>query len=163
MKEKIAKKPWPVHIKKRTIEALERAKTKKTPKLLFLDELVYFVLLFLGIIGNFIISVVLVPFMLVLSGIYLYITLFIIGLAFGALINVMLIEIHKIEQRVHIMPGVLMAALALINVYIMARLANLLMIKLHLYTPQHSPIILSTSYVLAFLIPHFITTVKGKV
>ena len=89
--------------------------------------------------------------------------IFLIGLAFGALINVILIEIHKIEVKKHIIPGLLVGAIALINVYIMTKLANVLEIKLKLLTPEHDPIIVSAVYVTAFLIPHLITYIKGKV
>ena len=162
MKESIAKKAWPVSEKKRTLDILERAPEKKTKRLIFLDEFVYWVLLFIGILGNFIISVVLVPFLLILSGFYLYAALFLIGLAFGALINVILVEIHKIEVKKHIIPGLLIAAIALINIYIMARLANTLEVKLQLLTPAHNPIYVSAVYVVAFLIPHLISAVRSR-
>ena len=162
MKEKILKKPWPTHVKKQTMDVLSSAHEKKSNLVLLLDELVYWTLLFLGIAGNFIISVVLVQFMLILTGIYLYATLFLVGLAFGTLINVVLIEIHKIEAKAHIIPGLLIGAIALINVYIMTKLANLLEVKLQLLTPSHSPMLVSVVYVLAFLIPHIITSIKSK-
>ena len=85
-----------------------------------------------------------------------------IGLAFGALINVILVEIHKIETKKHIIPGLLIAAIALINVYIMTKLANLLEVKLELITPAHDPVLVSMVYTVAFLIPHVITTIKSK-
>lgn len=162
LKEKISGKPWPVHEKKRTIDIINQASEKKTGTLLFLDEFVYFFLLFTGIIGNFFISVILVPLMLILTGFYLYAALFLIGLAFGALINQIILEIQKIEERKHFIPGLLMAAIALINIYIMTNLANILEAKLGLLTPMHSPIAASIVYVLAFLIPHIYTGYKRR-
>lgn len=162
LKKRISAKPWPVHVKKRTLEILHKAKEKKTRTTLLLDEFVYFLLFFTGVIGNFVISVILVPLLLVLNGAYLYITLFLIGLAFGALINGILLEIHKIEQKRQLISGMLMGAIALINIYIMTQLANILEIKLRLLTSMHSPILVSTVYVLAFLIPHFYSEYKRR-
>lgn len=162
LKEKISGKPWPVHEKKRTIEIIDRASERKTGSLLFLDEFVYFFLLFTGIIGNFFISVILVPLMLILTGFYLYTALFLIGIAFGALINQIILEIQKIEERRHFIPGLLMAAIALINIYIMTKLANVLETKLGLLTPTHNPWLVSLAYVAAFLIPHIYTEYKKR-
>jgi hypothetical protein len=114
------------------------------------------------VIGNFFISVVLVPLMLILTGPYLYATLFLIGLAFGALINQILIEIKQIDEKKHFIPGLLIAAIALINIYIMTQLANVLETKLGLLTPTHNPWLVSTVYVAAFLIPHIYTEYKKR-
>lgn len=162
LKEKISGKPWPVHEKKRAIEIIDQASEKKTGVLRFLDEFVYFFLLFTGIIGNFFISVVLVPLMLILTGFYLYASLFLIGIAFGALINQIILEIQKIEERRHFVPGILMAVIALINIYIMTKLANVLEAKLGLLTSVHNPWAVSVVYVLAFLIPHIYTEYKRR-
>lgn len=162
LKQKIAAKPWPVHTKKRTVEIVSSAARKKTKATHILDEFVYFFMLFTGVIGNFFISVILIPLMLVLTGLYLYFTLFLIGLAFGALINQILIEIQKIDEKRHFIPGLLIAAIALINIYIMTKLVNVLEAKLGLLTPTHNPWLVSVVYVAAFLIPHIYTEYKKR-
>ncbi|MEM4264055.1 MAG: hypothetical protein QW666_04160 [Candidatus Woesearchaeota archaeon] len=162
LKESIITKPWPVSVKKRTINIIDRAKERKTGTILFIDEFVYFFLLFTGVLGNFFISVTLVPLMLIMSGFYLYASLFLIGLAFGALINGLLKELQKIEEKRHIIPSLLLGAVALINIYIMTRLANILEAKLELLTPTHSPLLVSIVYVAAFLIPYFYSEYKRR-
>lgn len=154
LKEAIQKKPWSPEEKQRVLKIIEEGKTKKSKLLHFLDELVYWVFLFIAIFGNFILSVVLVPFMLILTGFYLFIVLFIIGFAFGMLINAILKEIQKVEEKKHIIPVLLIVALALINIYIITRFTNQLEGLLELTTPAHNPVLISATYALAFILPY---------
>ena len=104
LKEAVSQKPWSPEEKERVLGIIDRGREKKTQKVRFMDEIVYWVFLIISILGNFILSVVLVPFMLILTGFYLFAVLFIIGLAFGMLINSNMREIQKIEAKKHIIP-----------------------------------------------------------
>ncbi|MBD3304533.1 hypothetical protein GF343_05280 [Candidatus Woesearchaeota archaeon] len=154
LKETVAQKPWSSEEKERVLGIIERGREKKTKKTRFLDEFVYWVFLFISILGNFVLSVVLVPFMLILTGFYLFAVLFIIGFAFGLLINSIMREIQKIEAKKHIIPILLIVALALINVYIITTFTNRLEVLLEVATPAHNPIIISATYALAFILPY---------
>lgn len=154
LKEAVSQKPWSPEEKERVLGIIERGREKKPQKIKFLDEVVYWVFLIIAILGNFILSVVLVPFMLILTGFYLFAVLFIIGLAFGMVINSIMREIQKIETKKHIIPILLIVALALINVYIITTFTNRLEILLEVTTPAHDPIILSITYTLAFIMPY---------
>ena len=154
LKEAVAQKPWSPEEKARVLEIIQKGREKKTKKAQFLDEIVYWVFLAMAITGNFILSVVLVPFMLILTGAYLLAILFAISFAFGMLINTILREIQKIETKKHIIPILLIVSLAMINVYIITRFTNKLEVLLQLPTPAHNPILISATYVLAFIIPY---------
>ena len=154
LKEAIAQKPWTPEEKKRVIGIIERGRAKKSKGVHMMDELAYWTFLFIAVIGNFILSVVLVPFMLILTGFYLFAVLFVIAFAFGMLINVILKEIGKIETKKHIIPILFIVAVALINIYIIARFTNKLEFLLQVATPEHSPILISATYVVAFTLPY---------
>ncbi len=154
LKEAVAQKPWSPEEKERVLGIIERGRKKKSQKIKFLDEVVYWVFLIISILGNFIFSVVLVPFMLILTGFYLFAVLFIIGFAFGMLINSIMREMQKIEAKKHIIPILLIVALALINVYIITTFTNRLEVLLEVATPAHDPIMISATYSLAFILPY---------
>lgn len=154
LKEAVSKKPWSPEEKARVLKIIEEGRHKKSKRTVFADEFVYWIFLFIAIIGNFILSVILVPFMLILTGFYLFAVLFVIALAFGMIINSILKELQKIETRPHVIPIVLIMVLALINVYIIATFTNKLEILLQLTTPAHNPLLISTTYAIAFMIPY---------
>jgi hypothetical protein len=154
LKEAISQKPWTPEEKNRVLGIIERGRTKKSKGIRMMDELAYWTFLFIAVAGNFILSVVLVPFMLILKGFYLFAVLFVIAFAFGMLINVVLKEIEKIEAKKHIIPILFIIAIALINIYIIARFTNKLEFLLQVPTPAHSPVLISATYVVAFTLPY---------
>ncbi len=155
LKKIILKKPWGLEEKERTINIIQRANEKKSKFILVLDKFVYFFVLFTAIAGNFIVSVVLVPFLLIMGGFYLYMTLFFIGLAFGALFNVIINYLEKLESRHHIIAGFFIPVLALINMYIITNLSNHLVTLMQLRTLLHNPVIVSITYIVGFIVPYF--------
>jgi hypothetical protein len=154
LKEAIEQRPWSSEEKSRVLDILQRGREKKSKKIRFLDELTYWIFLLIAVAGNFILSVVLVPFMLILTGFYLFAILFVIALAFGILLNTLLKEIQQIESKQHIIPIIFIIAIALINVYIITVFTNKLEILLQLSTPAHSPVLISATYTAAFVIPY---------
>ncbi len=154
-RQAILEKQWSDEEKEKAINIIGRAHESKSGFVLFLDKLVYFFILFVAIAGNFVVSVVLVPFLLIMSGFYLYSTLFFIGLAFGALFNIIIHYLERLEEKHHIMAGFFIPVIALINVYIITNLSNNLVGMLRLPTTLHSPTFVSIAYVVAFVMPYF--------
>jgi len=163
LKDTIEQKPWSPEEKARVLDIIARGREQKSKKIIFLDELTYWVFLIIAVAGNFIISVILVPFMLILTGFYLFAVLFVIAFAFGILLNALLKEIQKIESKQHIIPILFIIAIALINVYIITVFTNKLEILLQLATPAHNPILMSATYVSAFVIPYLYSEYKKAV
>jgi len=137
-------------------DILAHAEAVKNPSMRFLEQAAFWIALLIAIVGNFIVSVVLVPFMLLLDGIGLYTTVFIIGVAFGTLFNVLIDYIEHLGQGQHILAGAFIPALALINIYIITRLSNTLEILMQLPTAAHSPAGISATYVIAFVLPYLL-------
>lgn len=152
----LAAKGWGRADIKKTADILAHAEAAKTPSMKFLEQSAFWVALITAIVGNFIISVVLVPFLLLLDGIGLYFTIFIVGVTFGALFNVLIHYIEDLGAGQHIVAGAFIPALALINVYILAHFSNRLEILLQLPTAAHSPLAVSATYVFAFVLPYVI-------
>ena len=140
----------------RTPEIIARAERNKHRIIRLIDFSLYWILLLLTITGNFILSVALVPFLLVLKGTTLYLSLFMIALAFGILFSFLLHSIDRLENRKHILATVFIPALALINVAIFAILSNKLITFLHLTTPPHNPFVVGAVYVLGYILPEIL-------
>ncbi len=149
-------KGWTSADVKKTRDILAHAEEAKSTSMRFLEQTSFWVALLIAIIGNFVISVVMVPFLLLLQGVTLYLAVFVIGVTFGTLINVVVGYIEKLKAGQHIIAGAFIPALALINVYIITHFSNNLEILLQLKTPPHSPLLVSVVYVTSFVIPYLL-------
>ncbi|MBI4146609.1 hypothetical protein HY489_04710 [Candidatus Woesearchaeota archaeon] len=120
------------------------------------DEALYWVLMLLAIVGNFILSVVLVPVLIALNGITLALALFIIAASFGSLFSFILHGLEKVEHKKHFMASILIPSLALINVAIFTYLTNKLIILMHLTVTPHNPLLIGLVYVVGYVTPEVV-------
>lgn len=120
------------------------------------DISLYWVLLVLAILANFVISVTLVPILMTTQGLTLYFLIFVIAVTFGFLFSQLLRAIQYL-QKTHIIIGALIPAIALINFAILTILSNRLITALELSTAPHNPWIVAVVYVLAYSMPEFLT------
>lgn len=150
----LAKKGWSEKEIQKTVGILQRAREKKTFTLKFLEGLLLYVTLTVFVIGNFIMSVVLVPFLILMKGIWLYLTVMLFAFTFGILFTITINYIEKLTPKKHIVVGLFIPAIALINIYIIVYFANKLEILLQLPVIPHSPVLIGIAYVFAFIIPY---------
>lgn len=136
-----------------TGQILATAEAEKTGTLKFLDISVYWIGLLIAVAGNFIISIVLLPFLVIMKESYLYVSLALLGLAFGALLHILLREIEHLQHKHHIIAEMFIPSIALLNVYIVTKLANRISATMQLQT-AHEPGIVALVYVIAFFSPH---------
>lgn len=155
-------KEWDSEFAVKTERVLNAGEQKKSAWVQNIDSALYWVLLFISIIANFIISVVLVPFLLILKGWSLYFSLLFIGLSFGWLFSFILHNLEKIQKEQHIIASVFIPCLALINVGIFAVLSNKLIILLKLATPPHNPLFVGAFYVFGYVVPGAISHIRKK-
>jgi hypothetical protein len=156
LKERLKSKGWSDDDINHAMDIIAKAQAKKSEKIRFLDSIVYWVVLVFALIGNFIISIILIPFMLAMQGIRLVFIIGIIGFAFGAFFDLIINDLRNIENKQVIIAGVFLPLLALINVSLMVEFANYLQGTLKLVNAQHNPWVISIAYVFAFMLPHFI-------
>jgi uncharacterized membrane protein len=122
----------------------------------------YWAGLVVAIIGNLILSVTLIPFLMILDSLQIYIILGIVGLVFGAMFNVILKDIEHVDETHHIMAGVFIPAIALITVYVMASVANRFN-ELIQNPNQHSALILSIVYLICFSAPYGLYKIRDVI
>jgi len=136
-------------------EILRQAPARKSEFIKVLDAALYWILLAVAILANFIVSIVLVPFLLVLTGGLLYGALFFLGLVFGTMLDVVVRETEFLQRQRYVMAEILIPAVALINIYMITKLSNSLATKLALPGSENRPVVVALVYVVAFILPHF--------
>ncbi len=146
---------------KKTVDIIQIAKEKKSSKIKFLDSIIYWILLFVAIIGNMVISVVLIPFLLTFKKIPLYFIIVILAAMFGFLFDQLIRDIEHLERRHHIVAWAFIPALAVIDTYYMTSFTNHLTETLKLSLIIHSPVLISITYVFAFTLPYMIHSIMG--
>ena len=152
--QRLLSKGWTASEVARVTRAAAIAEKTKSKWMLVLDEFLYWGVLLIGVLGNLIFSILIVPILLALDGFSLYSSLVLLGLAFGALMVVVLKEAEKAIYKQHIIAGLFLPALALINVYVMSTLANRFAINVGLAFATHSPVWVSVAYVMGFVTPY---------
>lgn len=161
LRERLKRKGWSDEDIYKAIEIIEKGKKKKPKNIAFLDSIVYWLILFVALIGNFIISIILIPFMLAMQGTRLYIIILIIGFAFGAFFDLLIRDLKKVENKEVIIAGIFLPVLALINVIFMVRFSNYFQQMLGLGAAENNPIIVAVVYVFAFVLPYAIRSLMS--
>lgn len=146
--EKLRKKGW----SEEDIERTEKILSKK--KRSILDKFVYWFVLVMTIIANMILAVILVPFLLALSDAALYSIIIIIALTFGFLFDMILRDLENLDPQHHVIAGIFIPAIAIINVFYMTRFSNKLIDLMTLPNTKHDPLIIGTLYTITFIIPY---------
>ena len=160
LEDKIKKKKWPKKDIDKTITILRKAKLIKKKK--NFDKIIYWSILFVAIIGNLIISITLVPFLLALNSYQLYLIVITLGLSFGFLFNILIIDIENLEKKHYIIAGIFIPSLAIINIAYMTMFSNYLIGIMHLHNITHNPVSIGIAYAVSFVVPLFIYTQLEK-
>jgi len=162
LEEQIQKKKWSRKEKQEAINILRSAEKEKTPLIKFFDAISYWVALLIAVAGNFLVSVVIVPLLLTLSGVPLYFTLFFVGISFGALIYTVIRMVEAITPKKNVIAGLFIVALAVINIYIITGLTNKLELQMGLTTNVQDPILISVFYAVGYLTPYLFFLLKEQ-
>ena len=143
---------WTPEEAAKTQAILAKAEAKKSPFVRTIDALLYWVLLLLAILANFVLSVVLAPALLVITGPFLYFLLFIAGATFGWLFGFILHSLERLQPTQHVIAGIAVPVLAFLNVVIIATLTNKLASLMHLPI-SHLPFLVAISYAVGYVLP----------
>jgi hypothetical protein len=140
-----------------TIMGSENAPEHKKHFVKSYSPIIYWMALLISIIGNLLVSVILIP-------VFLWITelttlIFVVGfiaLVFGGFFTFLLHELEHINQKHHVMAGLFIPAIAVINVYIIVTLSNILDARILKLGVQQNPLLMAIVYVIGFIIPYVV-------
>ncbi len=114
------------------------------------------------LVSNLVVSVVLIPFLIILENVPLYILIILFGLMFGSLFKLTLDSIGNFESKHRYIASFFIPALAIINIAVITTLSNKMVELLELTTTQN-PVVLGLLYALAFITPFIYVPILDKI
>ena len=159
--QRLLEKGWTEEEIGKTMNLLysEEKREKHADFLISSHPTIYWAGLVIAIIGNLLLAVTLIPFLMILDSLQLYIILGIIGAVFGAMFNHILRDIEHVDEKHHIVAGVFIPSIALITIYIMTSVANKFNDVIKNVNP-HNAVILSVLYLICFSAPYAVYKIK---
>ncbi len=153
MKKKLYLRGWSKKEIDHAEGIIKNAERKKNSHILLIDNSLYWFTLIIGIIGTFIVSLVLIPILIVANNHWSYLLTGFFGLVIGLLITFTIKDFHWLESYHHILISLLIPIIALFNLFIVVMKVNSL--NSFLGTAEHhNPIIIGIIYFVCFLIPY---------
>ncbi len=124
------------------------------------DKVVYWSMLVLAIVGNLVVTIVLIPLIAVLSQWGLLLVLAVIAITFGALFAGLLRDIESLNTNSYVIGEIFLPIQALINVYFITMLANEVSSSFQL-TNWNNPLVIGIVYTCGFVSPYiFVKAMK---
>lgn len=151
-KEWLAHKGWHPQDIERVMKGFNTAQSKKSNLHKFIEAFTPWLALSIAIIGNFIVSFALIPFIILIGDLNIYFLTVIIAASFGVLFSAV---IKDIDMQIHhdIIVLLIVPTIGFLNFFIITRIANSLALSYQLMT-HHQPSLLSLTYIIAFLAPY---------
>ncbi len=146
--DKLKTKGWSAKEIKHAHRVLKRADKKKHPAYKFLEVAVFWALLFITVLGMFLISLVIMPLLLVLPLGLLILILAIFGLCLGSLFAILIPDIEWLEKKHHAFNIIILAALAVLNVWLIVTKVDAIA------GSEHPGLLLGAIFALALLLPY---------
>lgn len=157
-KEELLKKGWAAEEIKKAEDILEKTELHD----IFFSKITFWSALVVIIFANLLISLVLIPFLIVLNSWILYSTIAILALIIGFLYDLLITDIKILERKHHILAGITVPLLALINITIMVLVSNKFIADLNLQNQPHNPWLLGLVFAIALITPYLINRIRGK-
>ncbi len=127
---------------------------------LFASKLVFASALIVIIFANLIVSLILIPFLIVLNKLILYFIIIILGGTIGFLYNFLINDINHLEKKHHLLAGIIIPLLALANLMIMVLISNRFISELNINNQQHNPLMIAIVFTIAFILPYIIDSIR---
>ena len=155
-KTELREKGWSDQDLRHAETVLERGEKKD----IFFSRIVFWSALFVIIVGNLITSLLLIPFLVVFNPLMLYILTILLGVTIGFLYNFLITDVEHLEWRHHLLAGVIIPLIAIINMVLVVTISNKLISQSNIKTATHDPFITALIFVIAFLLPYVIDRIR---
>lgn len=152
---RLEKRGWSDKDIKNTVNIIKNVKQNRSKGTIFLEKRIYWILLIIIVTANLAISLALIPILMVLNGAFLYFMEIVLGISFGLLFELVIRSIEHLEKKHHVFLTILIPLTALINVFIISKISNNLIVKLNLKN-LHTPLIIALVYAVSFVLPYLI-------
>ena len=146
-------------------EEIKKAQTilEKSEKYdVFFSKIVFWSALLVTIFANVLVSLILIPFLIVLNQWVLYYLIILLGGTIGFLYNFLITDIGHLEKKEHTLASIIIPVIALGNLVVMVIFSNRFIADLNVNNPPHNPWIVSAVFVVAFILPYIIDTIRKR-
>jgi len=152
---KLIKKGWKKKDISHAIKIIEKARLRKHPHVKFMDQAAIWFSWLTAILGNLIISISLIPFLLALNNFSLYLVIITLGISFGLLFELLIRTVWNLEKKHHILLMTIVPLIASINLILIVLFSNRLEEIMSIQNPQN-PFITAIVYAVSFMLPYTI-------
>ena len=160
---RLKERGWSEDDIKKAEEIIEkRTREDKSRTLPSMSRVLYWSAVVVIILGNFIISMFLIPFLLVLKKFILDLIIVTIAFAFGLLFNLLILDIEHMEKKHHLITLIIIPVVAFANFVLMVNIANSLGKAMNLPLARKNPYFIGLIYVAAFVIPYLYSLIVKK-
>lgn len=153
--ETLQKKNWSKKDKEHFARMLYRGESKKSFMSRFLYAVNYWLILFIILIGNVVLSFVLVPLFIIADELTLSFFLIVLGLAFGLFTDLIIYHIENVREQYYAMIIGFLPILVMANVFIVTMGSNLWAGIMNIPSGIHSPVFVSLLYGISYMLPFF--------
>lgn len=157
---KLKKRGWHANEIDKVMRTIHRGEHQKSNFSKFLDNFVFWLALIICLVGNFFISMLLIPMLLIIKGFYLFVILSIVGITVGILFELIVCTLESMEKKKYIISGIFVPFLALINVFLISELSNSFSSVMHVSAGEHNSVLVSVVYIVSFLVPYIVHKIK---
>ena len=168
IKKRMKENNWEDNYIEKTLEILHIAENKKRPFLKWLDKTLIWFALLLSLIGNFIVSLVLGPMILILPLWVIIVMSIVLGICFGSLVDVLIRDIEHVTHHHYILAGIALPLIAVFNVIFVTK-SLLFLSSLNKFNELFPTFhiegvkIIFPIYLISFLIPHSIYKILERI
>jgi len=157
LREKLIERGWSEEEVKKAHQIMygEERKPEHIIYKMNMNLVVYWTTLLVLTIANFLISIILIPFLLVIKPFFVELIVVSLGLILGLMFNHILRNIEHIEVKHHVAAAVFVPAVAIINIFVMVTIANAVAVRIKIPMQQNA-VFVAIAYTVAFLLPYSI-------
>lgn len=153
------KKGWSHREIREAEDLIKKGHKKKTRFVRILDKSIFWLFLFVMIIGNLFISVSIVPLLLFVKSIFAVIVILALACLLGFLFDLLINDIHNLTRKLYLFAGIIVTMSGFTFSLILTDIVNVIAenSELNIY---HNPILIASLYTIALIIPHILITKK---
>ena len=130
--------------------ALDRAEKQDV----HFSKIVFWSALIVTIFGNFIVSLILIPFLIVLNKWVLYGIVVLLAGSIGFLYKLLIMDIGHLEKKHHISASIAVPLIALANIIGMVLVSNKFIRDLKVENVQHNPVMVAIVFAVVLILPY---------
>lgn len=153
----LLEKGWKDYEIKRAEAILDRSEEHD----IFFSKIVFWSAMVVIIFANLVVSLVLIPYLIVLNNTTLDAIIVLLAGSIGFLYNLLITDIGQLKRKHHLLAGILIPLLSLFNFFLMVAVSNRFITDLQINNPRHDPWTIGLIFMVSFILPYlFLKTIS---